>query len=79
MVGGEQGGAVLDAILSAMELDPAIGIVFPDDPHVVSWTKNRKFAEDLAARMKLRRAAGALQFPGRIDVLDTVRGTGEIR
>ena len=41
LIGGERGGAMLDAILSAMELDPAIGIVFPDDPHVISWTKNR--------------------------------------
>jgi glycosyltransferase involved in cell wall biosynthesis/SAM-dependent methyltransferase len=63
LVGGERGGAALDAILSAMELDPAIGIVFPDDPHVISWTKNRTCAEDLAARMKLGKLPAEFNFP----------------
>ncbi len=73
LLGGARGGAMLDAILSSMELDPTIGIVFPDDPHVISWTKNRKYAEDLAARMKWGDAAGGVQFSDRIDVLDAVR------
>ena len=63
MVGGERGGAALDAILSAMELDPAIGIVFPDDPHIISWTKNSTWAEDLAARMNLGKLPAEFNFP----------------
>ena len=63
IVGGEHGGAMLDAILATMELDPAIGIVFPDDPHVIGWTKNRKFAETLAARMKCGELPEHFNFP----------------
>ena len=63
LVGGERGDAALDAILSAMELDRSIGIVFPDDPHVISWTKNSACAEDLAARMKLGKLPAEFNFP----------------
>ena len=63
LIGGERGGAMLDAILSAMEVDSGIGLVFPDDPHVISWTKNRKLAEDLATRMKLGDLPEQFNFP----------------
>jgi glycosyltransferase involved in cell wall biosynthesis len=63
LIGGERGGAMLDAILSAMELDSGIGLVFPDDPHVISWTQNRKLAEDLASRMKLGDLPEQFNFP----------------
>ena len=79
LVGGKRGGAMLDAILSTMAPDPAIGIVFPDDPHVIGWTKNRKYAEDARGPHEVRRVAGAIQFSGRHHVLDAVRGIGEIR
>ena len=51
LLGGKRGGAMLDLILSSMAADPAIGIVFPDDPYIVSWTKNRTHAESLVDRM----------------------------
>jgi glycosyltransferase involved in cell wall biosynthesis/SAM-dependent methyltransferase len=63
LIGGERGGAMLDAILSAMELDSRIGLVFPDDPHVMSWTQNGRIAEDLAARMKLGDLPEQFNFP----------------
>ena len=63
LVGGERGGTALDTILSAMKLDPAIGIVFPDDPHVISWTKNRACAEELAARMTFGKLPAEFNFP----------------
>ena len=63
LIGGERGHAMLDAILSTIELDPGIGIVFPDDPHVIGWTKNRKYAEDLVARMKLGQLPEQFNFP----------------
>ena len=63
LVGGERGDAALDAILSAMEFDRSIGIVFPDDPHVISWTKNSACAEDLAARMQLGKLPAEFNFP----------------
>jgi len=63
MIGGERSGAMLDAILSQMELDSGIGLVFPDDPHVISWTQNRRLAEDLATRMKLGDLPEQFNFP----------------
>ena len=42
---------------------PVIGIVFPDDPHVIAWTKNRRIAEDLAARMQLGTLPAEFNFP----------------
>ncbi len=63
LLGGKHGGAMLDLILSSMASDPAIGIVFPDDPHVLSWTGNRKYADDLAARMKCGDLPEQFNFP----------------
>ena len=63
LIGGDRGGAMLDAILSRMALDSRIGIVFPDDPHVIGWTKNRRYANCLAARMKLGALPEQLNFP----------------
>ena len=63
LIGGERGGAMLDAILYAMVLDPAIGIVFPDDPNVMSWTNNRRHAEEVAARMKCGQLPEHFNFP----------------
>jgi glycosyltransferase involved in cell wall biosynthesis/ubiquinone/menaquinone biosynthesis C-methylase UbiE len=63
LLGGKRGGAMLDLILSWMVVDPGIGIVFPDDPHVVSWTKNRKHAEALADRMNYGDLPDELNFP----------------
>jgi lipopolysaccharide biosynthesis protein len=63
LVGGKHGGAMLDLILYSMSSNPAIGIVFPDDPHVVSWTANRKHADDLAARMNWGELPEQFNFP----------------
>jgi lipopolysaccharide biosynthesis protein len=63
LVGGERGGAMIDSILSSMTSDLTIGIVFPDDPHVLSWTSNRKFADKLAARMKCGELPEQFNFP----------------
>jgi glycosyltransferase involved in cell wall biosynthesis/ubiquinone/menaquinone biosynthesis C-methylase UbiE len=63
LLGGEHGGAMLDSILCSMVADPGIGIVFPDDPHVVSWTKNRKHAEALADRMNYADLPEEVNFP----------------
>ncbi len=63
LVGGKRGGPMLDLILASMASDPAIGIVFPDDPHVLSWTGNRNHAELLAARMKCGELPEQFNFP----------------
>ncbi|MCB8878378.1 rhamnan synthesis F family protein [Acidisoma silvae] len=51
LVGGEW--AMMDTILAAMVTDPALGLVFPEDPHLNAWDKNRDIADDLASRMGL--------------------------
>jgi glycosyltransferase involved in cell wall biosynthesis/ubiquinone/menaquinone biosynthesis C-methylase UbiE len=63
MVGGKQGGAMLDLTLGSMTNDPTIGIVFPDDPFVVSWTKNRAHAEKLADHMGCGGLPREFNFP----------------
>ena len=40
-----------DRILSTMVADPCIGLVFPDDPYIMSWGKNRPYAESMAQRL----------------------------
>ena len=40
-----------DAILRRFAEDPQLGIVYPDDPHLLDWGRNRDFADALAQRM----------------------------
>jgi lipopolysaccharide biosynthesis protein len=49
LLGGE--AAMADIILGHMAEDPSIGIVFPDDPHLVGWGNNKSFAQILSARL----------------------------
>ncbi len=63
MLGGPKGGPMLDRILAEMAADPKIGIVYPDDPHVISWTENRGAAENLALRMGLGMLPELFNFP----------------
>ena len=43
-----------DLILDHFARDPSLGLVFPDDPHIVGWTINKDIAESLAARMQIK-------------------------
>ncbi len=49
LLGGEHPSA--DAILGCFAEDPQLGIVYPDDPHLLDWGPNRDFADGLARRM----------------------------
>jgi hypothetical protein len=60
---GSESRPMADTILSAMSDDESIGMVFPDDPHVVGWSANRSLAEPLAARMGLARLPRHFEFP----------------
>jgi glycosyltransferase involved in cell wall biosynthesis len=51
LVGGEW--PMMDTIITAMAADESLGLVFPEDPHLNAWDKNREIADDLAARMDL--------------------------
>jgi glycosyltransferase involved in cell wall biosynthesis len=44
---------MLDIAVKAFENDPKLGLLFAEDPHLVSWNDNMEIAELLAARMKL--------------------------
>jgi glycosyltransferase involved in cell wall biosynthesis len=45
---------MMDIILARFARDETLGIVFPDDPNIVSWGDNREIAERLMARMSLQ-------------------------
>ncbi len=49
LIGGQNAAA--DACLAAFKADPKLGLVFPEDPHLIGWDKNFKIAEDLVRKM----------------------------
>jgi glycosyltransferase involved in cell wall biosynthesis len=61
LIGGR--ARMADETLARMAADPLVGMVFPDDPHVVGWTQNRGGAEALSLRLKLGRVPESLVFP----------------
>jgi glycosyltransferase involved in cell wall biosynthesis len=63
LLGGEEGGAMADVILGAMRRDPGIGMVFPDDPHVVDWGMNRAVAGTWAPRLGIDVLPDHWNFP----------------
>ena len=52
-----------DAILGRLAADPTLGLVFPDDPNVVSWGSNRPFAEAVAADLGVSELPEHFQLP----------------
>ncbi|MFT8367862.1 MAG: rhamnan synthesis F family protein [Acetobacter papayae] len=44
---------MMDLAVSAFAENPALGMVFPEDPHLNGWDQNRAIAEVLAPRMGL--------------------------
>lgn len=61
LLGG--GNRMLATIFGKLQSDPGIGLVFPDDPHVVGWEKNREFALELAANMEIPLPSKSINFP----------------
>jgi hypothetical protein len=51
LIGGRHN--MVDTIVGAMASNPSIGLVFPDEPHVVGWTANKESAQCLAGKMGL--------------------------
>lgn len=62
LLGGES-GAMADRILARMKQDASIGMVFPDDPHVVGLGGNRAFADVFAKRVGLQNLPEYFAFP----------------
>jgi lipopolysaccharide biosynthesis protein len=44
-------------------VDPKLGVVFPSDPHLLNWSRNRSLAEGLAARMGVGPLPTYFDFP----------------
>jgi lipopolysaccharide biosynthesis protein len=40
-----------DAIIQRLSRDETLGLVFPDDPHILGWGKNLPYAVSLAQRL----------------------------
>ncbi|MBL1258889.1 rhamnan synthesis F family protein [Methylocystis sp. Sn-Cys] len=60
---GRINAPMADIILGEMANNPRIGLVFPDDPHVVGWDKNRSFVEQYSSAFSLTRFPDSLHFP----------------
>jgi glycosyltransferase involved in cell wall biosynthesis len=60
---GSDASTMADCILSTMESDSSIGMVFPDDPNIVGWSTNKAIAERLAKRMGLGSMPEHFIFP----------------
>lgn len=63
VLGGGKAGPMLDRILQCMEMDDRIGVVYPDDPNIMGWTRNLRHAENLARRMNLEPLPDVFNFP----------------
>ena len=60
---GDAERPMADRILAAMQADPELGLVFPDDPGCLGWTENRPHAEALAMRLGIAQLPEAINFP----------------
>ena len=60
---GIQEAAMADAILSKLNSDASLGLVFPDDPNIVGWEKNEKFATCLAKKIGITQLPIEFTFP----------------
>ena len=60
---GDAERPMADQIVAALQADPNLGLVFPDDPGCLGWTENRPHADALAARLGLPPLPQAINFP----------------
>ncbi len=63
LLGGNKGGRMADAIISAMNNDIKTGIVFPDDPFVIGWSNNRQIGEKIAKQLGISTLPDEFNFP----------------
>lgn len=61
MLGGKN--KMADIILGRMAADSSIGMVFPDEPHIVGWEKNLPKAESIADQLDLGALPLYFSFP----------------
>lgn len=63
VIGGPEAGSMMDAQLSEFQSTPSVGVVFPADPNVLSWSKNKPYAERIVSRMGFENLPDAIDFP----------------
>jgi glycosyltransferase involved in cell wall biosynthesis len=61
LLGGQH--AMADRIVARMVADDSVGIVFPADPNVPGWDKNREYGEMLGRRLGLSDLPDDFNFP----------------
>lgn len=63
LLGSEHEQRMLDRIIEYMDKNPEIQIVFPDDPHVMSWGKNETMAKQLVSEKEFSELPKHFDFP----------------
>lgn len=63
LLGGKSGGTMVDSIMTKMQDDPSIGMVFPDDPNIVGWGANYAIAQSLKNSIGLEKLPDYFIFP----------------
>jgi glycosyltransferase involved in cell wall biosynthesis len=63
LIGGASSGAMMDRILQRMADDPTIGLIRPDDPNIVDWSRNLDIARPLSSRLGFDDLPAAVDFP----------------
>jgi len=63
VLGGDRGGPMLDRTLNAFAADERLGIVFPSDPNMVGWSRNRTHPGQIAERLGMEELPVAFDFP----------------
>ena len=60
---GDKNNKMIDKIIWAMDNDEELGLVFPDDPGCIGWSKNKKIADKIAKDIKLTNIPNEIDFP----------------
>ncbi len=62
LIGGEH--PMLDAVLAHMAAHPTVGLVYPEDTHLLDWARNGRVVEELRRDMGLTEPMGTyVDFP----------------
>lgn len=62
LIGGEH--PMLDAVLAHMAAHPHVGLVYPEDTHLLDWARNGRVVEELRRDMELTEPMGTyVDFP----------------
>lgn len=63
VLGGEVGGCMIDRIMERFEREPDVGLIYPDDPHIIGWSRNHAIARSVAKKFMIEELPLAINFP----------------